>query len=1007
MKNLKKLVSVIVTLAMLISSFAAVSVSAAYADVDETNSYYKAIEVLSGLGVVKGDDEGNFNPTSDIKRSEMVALICRAKGEEAIAQAAGGASFADVAADHWAAGYIAWGVASDIIKGVGDNKFDPDASVKFQDAVVMVLRALGYERIAQRAENGGYPTGYLKVAGQKGVLANASAFDGGKAATREIVAQVIYNAMTTPLVDVSYYAPKPEDDEYVIFDGSRGTELRTLLTYTNEIYKVKAEVTATAKEDKTLRTDNGAQVVLTVKDAYDYNTDSVCDILDANASDEVKLYAGETTVGDYLGYTVEAYIVEDEDLDDWKVLAAVVDTKSVEEETVVAADVDFVSFTSNTFKYLDANDKEQEIAVNGTHKLYYNGREIVSGDLATALSTISTLAGDTISTEADLLVKVADSITFMGPRNEDYNKIFVTDYSYMKAVEVMADELYIKAENTIGDTAIELDTEARNDEAFVYNIYDAEGNAMDIADIAENDILNIVAPLKADESYDLGTIDYMDIYVSNETVEGRVDEEVVSGKTYSIAGQTYDVLTTVKTGDEGVFYLTIDGRVYACDAASITKNYGFIVAHDVDPSFGTTTHTLRVFKADGTFENFTMAPIVALYLDVPYTVADDPDTETVEGEVNFTSTADYRYERYTAKRSDKSQDKVADYLDGFLADYNATDASATDAEAREWVENAFAARIMTYTTNDAGEIKEMRFASSLPSTEFSIYAGGKYYADTAVFAGQDLSDDSVLFVAPITKTVGTGTDLGDDLYNIDQDKLEIASFKSMKDGDTYDALVVSFDRDEYLGAAVMTNPISSDIQFAHLAVVQSRSSVLDADQNTVDKYTFVQSGETIALTMDSDYAYASDLQIPGDEVLEPGDIIRYTVNAEGNIDSIEHIYDADGTNATTGVFADCGYSYASLDTNEIAIVYGEITEIKNGNMKIAGLDKLKFNATEGNTYASIDEERVNGAVSPQTGVKAIAGTGNLKASYGSKHYSVVAIVGENNRFEDCVMIIEK
>ncbi len=159
MKNLKKLVSVIVTLAMLISSFAAVSVSAAYADVDETNSYYKAIEVLSGLGVVKGDDEGNFNPTSDIKRSEMVALICRAKGEEAIAQAAGGASFADVDADHWAAGYIAWGVASNIINGVGDNKFDPDASVKFQDAVVMILRALGYERIAQRAENGGYPTG--------------------------------------------------------------------------------------------------------------------------------------------------------------------------------------------------------------------------------------------------------------------------------------------------------------------------------------------------------------------------------------------------------------------------------------------------------------------------------------------------------------------------------------------------------------------------------------------------------------------------------------------------------------------------------------------------------------------------------------------------------------------------------------------------------------------------------------------------------------------------------
>lgn len=242
MKNLKKLVSVIVTVAMLISSLAALSVGAAtgqYGDVQESNSYYKAIKVLSGLGIVEGDDEGNFNPTSNIKRSEMVAMVCRAMGQEDVAKASGGSSFDDVAADHWAAGYIAWGVAGDIIYGVGDNKFDPDANVKFQDAVVMVLRALGYERIAQRSENGGYPTGYLKVASQRGVLASTN-FDGATAATREVVAQVIYNALTTPLVDVSYYAPNPKDDEYVVYDGKNGTDLRTLLTYTNEIYKGKS-----------------------------------------------------------------------------------------------------------------------------------------------------------------------------------------------------------------------------------------------------------------------------------------------------------------------------------------------------------------------------------------------------------------------------------------------------------------------------------------------------------------------------------------------------------------------------------------------------------------------------------------------------------------------------------------------------------------------------------------------------------------------------------------------
>ena len=140
MKNLKKLISVIIAVIMIVGSFATVS-AADYADVESTNSYYKAIQVLSGLGIAKGDEAGNFNPTADVKRSEMVTFICRAMGEEDIANGAAGANFSDVAANHWAAGYIAWGVNRGIINGMGDGTFAPDAPVKYQDAVVMIMRA--------------------------------------------------------------------------------------------------------------------------------------------------------------------------------------------------------------------------------------------------------------------------------------------------------------------------------------------------------------------------------------------------------------------------------------------------------------------------------------------------------------------------------------------------------------------------------------------------------------------------------------------------------------------------------------------------------------------------------------------------------------------------------------------------------------------------------------------------------------------------------------------------
>ncbi len=1013
MKNLKKLVSVIVTLAMLISSFAAVSVSAAYADVDETNSYYKAIEVLSGLGVVKGDDEGNFNPTNDIKRSEMVALICRAKGEEAIAQAAGGASFADVAADHWAAGYIAWGVASDIIKGVGDNKFDPDASVKFQDAVVMILRALGYERIAQRAENGGYPTGYLKVAGQKGVLANASTFDGGKAATREIVAQVIYNAMTTPLVDVSYYAPKPEDDEYVVFDGKNNTDLRTLLTYTNEIYKVKATVLDTAKNNAGYRKDPAnPQIKLHLTGAYDYAertvySNGIFDILGADGSDDLVLYAGAADLA--IGYTVEAYIAEDEELDNWKILAAVVDAKSVSEETLAATDVTFESFDGTTFAYIDANNKDQEIDVAGSYTLYYNGKEIDETD-ATELDDIEGLNGLTYDNTANggsasdpytaamlaekLLVDIADEITFAGPRNADYNAIYVTDYAYLKATEIMADELFIKVENSAGaTTALDLDKESRNDDTFVYEIFDAEGAAITVADIEENDILNIVAPIfpYAGTPVDLDDVDHMDIYVSNDVVEGEVTE--VDGPDFYISGTAYNALSgvSISNGDAGIFYLTIDGKVFSCEADStIAKNLAFIVGGEKKTSFGEATHYIQLFTAEGKMETFTVAATVKVTGDF-----------AADGTTSGAAYGDYIY-----KRSDYQDAFFGDGVwelaagpsqnlpAGTIEELYAPNASETTAKAN------LAKRIVTYKTNSDGEINALSFAGV--GEDFAVnsltLAQFKYYDDTNVFGSYDLSDSSVLFVAPVSDSAP---------YAVVKEKLAIDSFKSMDpDLAGYYAFNFTFDGDDYLAASVVPGAITSSMKKAHLAVVQSVSSVLDAEKNTVVKYTFVQSGELVSLTVDADVTLSPAPAI--------GDVFRYAVNAEGNIEDVQLIYDA-----STATFNNMSLPYSGLNTNKIALVYGSIAEIKGGKItlgttylnttSITGAHvpgtKLTLNSTEGNTYASIDEARLSTS-RPETAVEVLAGNANLKSSYGTKDYLVVAIVGATNRIEDCVMIIK-
>ncbi|MBQ3181182.1 MAG: S-layer homology domain-containing protein, partial [Clostridia bacterium] len=619
MKNLKKLISVIIAVIMIVGSFATVS-AADYKDVDSTNSFAKAINVLSGLGIVNGDDEGNFNPKNDIKRSEMVALVCRMMGEEDIATNSASNAFTDVAANHWAAGNIAWGVNRGIINGMGDGTFAPDASVSYQDAVVMIMRALGYDRIAQRAQNGGYPAGYLKLASQRGVLKDAG-YDNQAAAPREVVAQLIYNAMTAPLVDVKQYGMNVEDDRYIIHDGSdTDAPLRTLLTYTNEIYKVKADITDTAKTNAGLIDKDGSyKVTMTVTNGFGYSMREVSDALtgtETSSAFPITLYVGETDAADLLGATVEAYIAEDEDLNALVLLAVVADAKSVKSETVKAAEVDFTGYTAGSFKYEDADGQEEEIelATGANLTIYYNGKIVgTANQFGTYSGDPATLVPGSDVAAIDNLLMAAEEITFTGSRTSDYDKIFVTDYSYHKVNKVYAEDLYINASGL----DLELDPEVRGNRKFTYGLFDGNGAEIEVADIAEDDILNIVAPLAIDKTTGAvsGTLEaastaYMDIYVTNNVVTGAVEEDFLDGR-YTVGGNVYKMVSgTLPSGAEGEFYVTIDGRILAYDAsANLAKDFGFIVRAYSEGKYDNTVYenTIRLFTKEGKLVNFLVA----------------------------------------------------------------------------------------------------------------------------------------------------------------------------------------------------------------------------------------------------------------------------------------------------------------------------------------------------------------------------------------------------------------
>lgn len=193
---MKKVLALVLALTMVLGSFGTVF-AASYSDVEGT--YEDAISRLSTLGILTGYNDGTFKPENNITRAEFAAVAMRAKGLEAAATAAKGlpTGFTDVNTAHWASGYVGTAARLSIVNGVGNGQFAPESPVKYEEAITMLVRALGYE--ASATAKGGYPYGYLVVANEIGLL-DAVKGTQGTAATRGAVAQMTDNALEIPMM---------------------------------------------------------------------------------------------------------------------------------------------------------------------------------------------------------------------------------------------------------------------------------------------------------------------------------------------------------------------------------------------------------------------------------------------------------------------------------------------------------------------------------------------------------------------------------------------------------------------------------------------------------------------------------------------------------------------------------------------------------------------------------------------------------------------------------------
>ena len=194
MRNLKRALSLGLTAAMISGLMVMGSSAASYADVTSENNQ-EAIDVLQAVGIMVGDENGDFNPDQNVTRNEMAVIMSNLM-EYNVATYANTSPFTDVPS--WAEPYVAACWTNGITAGTSDTTYGGGNDVTTAQAALMLMKALGYFQYQQD-----FGSDWQLATTRQGNAIDL--FDGVDAGvteplTRDDVAQLVLNTLTSGMV---------------------------------------------------------------------------------------------------------------------------------------------------------------------------------------------------------------------------------------------------------------------------------------------------------------------------------------------------------------------------------------------------------------------------------------------------------------------------------------------------------------------------------------------------------------------------------------------------------------------------------------------------------------------------------------------------------------------------------------------------------------------------------------------------------------------------------------
>lgn len=889
MKNLKKVLALVVVFAMMLGTVA----FAAFPDVAVEADYANAVNTLAALDIIGGDDQGNFNPDNTITRAEVTKIICEMQGLKGDASK-GATIFTDVAADHWASGYINMATNMGIVNGMGDGTFAPDAPVTYEQVVKMIVVALGYAPMA--ADKGGYPTGHLVVAQSAGVTKNVAAPAQTDAAKRSIVAALVYNALDVPMMEKTGFGT---NESYEIMDGTGDKARNTLLTTKFDVIKLGGVVIANEKvalENVDLIGDgdqvDGASVKGEITLAYDnsFKTTNEDFILDRDEFGSINAKVGDTNAADLFGKRVIAYIQDTGR--NYEVIAIVAEdgkngSVAFNLDDVDTGDRTVTSGSNLKLAYYETENakKSTQLKVDDSCVIIWNNLSDVDynsdGDVDLD-DIVAAAAAEEFSAKVELIDWDAD---------DKYDLIKVSQYAHYVVEEIEAEDFII---STLDGNEIDLDAEANEDA--VITIKDVNGDALAFEDIAAGDVLAVISD-DVEDAYDYET--FIDITVLGQTaIEGTVKsvdnatgKVTIDGTKYQIDADCYNA-NKVAIGSEGTYYIGISGQIVAFDGSKVAAgNYAIILQTANNDSGFDEGIQVKVLNKNGEAIIYNVGKKIKIKNAAG--MATSYDATATDLDIDLADTA---WDAYDASTS----------VEALFANFEEEPATAAEVIKR----------LVQIKVNSANEITEI--APAADDTFKVEYTDElkEFNATTGKFTGIGKVDESTL------------------IFNInwnDITKTKIITADALLDDAEYK--VAGIDKEDGVYGAMIVldggNTLAGTVD--GMAVVTAVSETRDGEDNDAYAISYVVNGEkeekTILVTADTDVdaAFNGDadaMDLAAD--MGVGSLFLCAADAEGNaltIASIANVAEnADGDEIYVFVINENG-TYGS-GRNETTFVYG-------------------------------------------------------------------------------------